>query len=97
MLCCCLCCRLQPFITGQPNKKIALEQISNSNPVPVPVGNPAAGGRAVLVESGPVVYDDAAAAAAAAEEEEEDEEEACVSAFDLLGSNEYGSDGDYDD
>ncbi|XP_034091183.1 BRF1 RNA polymerase III transcription initiation factor subunit a [Gymnodraco acuticeps] len=88
--------RLQPFITGQPNKKIALEQIGNSNPLPVPVGNPA-GGRAVLVESGPVVYDDAAAAAAAAEEEEEDEEEACVSAFDLLGSNEYGSDGDYDD
>ncbi|KAJ4939274.1 hypothetical protein JOQ06_028730 [Pogonophryne albipinna] len=47
-------------------------QIGNSNPLPVPVGNPA-GGRAVLVESGPVV------------------------AFDLLGSNEYGSDGDYDD
>lgn len=43
----------------------------------MPVGDPA-----VVVESGPVVYDDAAA-----EDEDEDEEEACVSAMDLLGSN----------
>lgn len=43
----------------------------------MPVGDPA-----VVVESGPVVYDDAAA-----EDEEEDEEEACVSAMDLLGGN----------
>lgn len=26
--CCCLCCRLQPFISGQPNKKLATEQVS---------------------------------------------------------------------
>ncbi|XP_074517117.1 BRF1 general transcription factor IIIB subunit a [Sebastes fasciatus] len=79
--------RLQPFITGQPSKKLAVEQIANSNPLPVPVGAPAA-----VVESGPVVYDDAAG-----EEEEEEEEEACVSAMDLMGSNDYGSDADYED
>ncbi|TDG99274.1 hypothetical protein EPR50_G00209250 [Perca flavescens] len=81
--------RLQPFISGQPNKKLAVEQIANPNPLPVAAGAPASG---VVVESGPVVYDDAAA-----EEEEEEEEEACVSAMELLGGNEYGSDGDYDD
>lgn len=43
----------------------------------MPVGDPA-----VVVESGPVVYDDAAA-----EDEEEEDEEACVSAMDLLGGN----------
>ncbi|KAF1374395.1 hypothetical protein PFLUV_G00228660 [Perca fluviatilis] len=81
--------RLQPFISGQPSKKLAVEQIANPNPLPVAAGAPASG---VVVESGPVVYDDAAA-----EEEEEEEEEACVSAMELLGGNEYGSDGDYDD
>ncbi|XP_044022713.1 BRF1 RNA polymerase III transcription initiation factor subunit a isoform X2 [Siniperca chuatsi] len=81
--------RLQPFISGQPNKKLAVEQIANSNPLPVPVGAPASG---VVVESGPVLYDDAAA-----EEEEEEEEETCVSAMEMLGGNDYGCDGDYDD
>ncbi|GLD47584.1 transcription factor IIIB 90 kDa subunit-like protein [Lates japonicus] len=81
--------RLQPFIAGQPNKKLAVEQVANSNPLPLPVGAPASG---VVVESGPVVYDDAAA-----DEEEEDEEETCVSAMELMGSNDYGCDGDYDD
>lgn len=52
-------------------------QTGSSNPLPVPAGDPA-----VVVESGPVVYDDAAA-----DEEEEEEEETCVSAMDLLGSN----------
>lgn len=47
------------------------------SPLPVPVGDPA-----VVVESGPVVYDDAAA-----DDEDEEDEEACVSAMDLLGSN----------
>ncbi|XP_037602957.1 transcription factor IIIB 90 kDa subunit-like [Sebastes umbrosus] len=79
--------RLQPFITGQPSKKLAVEQIANSSSLPVPVGAPAA-----VVESGPVVYDDVAG-----EEEEEEEEEACVSAMDLMGSNDYGSDADYED
>lgn len=46
-------------------------------PLPVPVGDPA-----VVVESGPVLYDEAAA-----EDEDEEDEEACVSAMDLLGSN----------
>ncbi|XP_054469410.1 LOW QUALITY PROTEIN: transcription factor IIIB 90 kDa subunit-like [Anoplopoma fimbria] len=86
--------RLQPFITGQPNKKLAVEQIGTSSPLPVPVGAPVgpASGVAVVVESGPVVYDDAAG-----EEEEEEEEEACLSAMDLMGSNDYGSDVDYED
>lgn len=51
-------------------------QTDNSNLTPVPAAVPA-----VLVESGPVVYDDAA------DEEDEDEEETCVSAMDLLGSS----------
>ncbi|XP_041827582.1 BRF1 RNA polymerase III transcription initiation factor subunit a isoform X2 [Melanotaenia boesemani] len=77
--------RLQPFITRQPNKKLAVEQ--TSTPLPTPVQAPASG---VVVESGPVVYDDG-------DEEEEEEEETCVSAMELLGGNDYGSDGDYDD
>ncbi|XP_045918594.1 transcription factor IIIB 90 kDa subunit-like [Micropterus dolomieu] len=85
--------RLQPFISGQPHKKLAAEQIANSNPLPVPVGDPAS---VVVVESGPVHYDDTAAAAAA-EEEDEEEEETCVSAMEMLGGNDYGCDGDYDD
>ncbi|XP_058470969.1 transcription factor IIIB 90 kDa subunit-like [Solea solea] len=80
--------RLQPFITGLPKKKMAMEQAAAHNPLPVPVGNPDIG---VVVESGPVVYDDAA------EEEEDEEEETCVSAMELLGSNDYGSDADYDE
>ncbi|KAM3594011.1 uncharacterized protein V6R79_000624 [Siganus canaliculatus] len=81
--------RLQPFITGQPNKKLALEQVANANPLPVAVGAPASG---VVVESGPVVYDDAGV-----DDEDEEEEETCVSAMDLMGGNDYGCDGDYDD
>ncbi|XP_076002787.1 BRF1 general transcription factor IIIB subunit a [Genypterus blacodes] len=81
--------RLQPFINGQPSKKMALEQVASSDPLPVPVE---AAGVSVVVESGPVVYDEGAA-----EEEEEEEEETCVSAMDLLGQDEYGSEGDYDE
>ncbi|XP_041668488.1 transcription factor IIIB 90 kDa subunit-like [Cheilinus undulatus] len=81
--------RLQPFISGQPNKKPTLEQVANSNPLPLPMGAPVSN---VVVESGPVVYDDAVA-----DEEDEDEEEPCVSAMDLMGGNDYGFDGDYDD
>ncbi|XP_074547546.1 BRF1 general transcription factor IIIB subunit a [Halichoeres trimaculatus] len=84
--------RLQPFVSGQPSKKLALEeQVPNSKPLPLPVGNPVSS-VAVVVESGPVVYDDVGG-----DEEEEDEEEACVSAMDLMGANDYGLDGDYDD
>uniref|UniRef100_A0A8C2X936 B-related factor 1 n=1 Tax=Cyclopterus lumpus TaxID=8103 RepID=A0A8C2X936_CYCLU len=71
--------RLQPFITGQPSKKLAVDQIGAASPLPVPAGDPAS---RVVVESGPVVYDDAAG-----DEEEDEEEEACVSAMDLMGSN----------
>ncbi|XP_072221905.1 BRF1 general transcription factor IIIB subunit a [Leuresthes tenuis] len=81
--------RLQPFITGQASKKLAVEQTSTSNPLPVPVEAPTSG---VVVESGPVVYDDGVA-----DEDEEEEEEPCVSAMALMGGNDYGSDGDYDD
>uniref|UniRef100_A0A4W5QFV4 Uncharacterized protein n=1 Tax=Hucho hucho TaxID=62062 RepID=A0A4W5QFV4_9TELE len=75
--------RLQPFISAQPHKKLALDQIAN----PLPVVSEAAP-HSVLVESGPVVYDDMG------DEEEEDEEESCVSAMQLLGGNEYGCDDD---
>ncbi|XP_037551026.1 BRF1 RNA polymerase III transcription initiation factor subunit a [Nematolebias whitei] len=80
--------RLQPFITRQPNKKLAVEQAAVSSPQPAPAASPVSG---LVVESGPVVYDDGAA------EEEEDEDEPCVSAMELLGGNDYGCDGDYDD
>ncbi|KAL6106038.1 brf1 [Pungitius sinensis] len=83
--------RLQPFISGQPSKKLAVDQAATAGPLPVGAPPPAAAA-GVVVESGPVVYDDAAG-----EEEEDEEEEACVSAMDLLGSNDYGSDADYDD
>lgn len=52
-------------------------QSAGPSPLPAPAGDPA-----VVVESGPVVYDDAAA-----EDEDEEEEETCVSAMDLLGNN----------
>lgn len=77
--------RLQPFISGQPGKKLAVEKAAAAAPVPAAA--------AVVVESGPVAYDDAAAE----DEDEDEEEEACVSAVDLLGSRDYGCDGDYDD
>ncbi|XP_057715105.1 transcription factor IIIB 90 kDa subunit-like [Corythoichthys intestinalis] len=76
--------RLQPFVTGQPKKKMAVQQ--PDGPAPVAVAEPPA----VLVESGPVVYDDAV------EEDEEEEEETCVSAMALMGNQDYGCD-DYDD
>lgn len=56
---------------------LSAQGAASSPPLPVPVGDPA-----VVVESGPVVYDEAAA-----DEEDEEDEEACVSAMDLLGSN----------
>ncbi|XP_019734127.1 BRF1 general transcription factor IIIB subunit a [Hippocampus comes] len=77
--------RLQPFVTGQPNKKMAVQQPSSEAPVA------AAAPPAPLVESGPVVYDDAVA-----EEDEDEEEETCVSAMALIGAQDYGCD-DYDD
>ncbi|RVE66341.1 hypothetical protein OJAV_G00106220 [Oryzias javanicus] len=82
--------RLQPFVSRRPNKKQAREssQDSISSPLPVPA---AASASEVVVESGPVMYNDVA------EEEEDEEEDTCVSAMELLGGNDYGCDGDYDD
>ncbi|XP_061699233.1 transcription factor IIIB 90 kDa subunit-like isoform X2 [Syngnathoides biaculeatus] len=79
--------RLQPFVSGQPDKKMAVQQpgVAVAVPAPAPAPPPA------LVESGPVVYDDAAA-----DEDEDDDEETCMSAMELLGAREYGGD-DYDD
>ncbi|CAB1420813.1 unnamed protein product [Pleuronectes platessa] len=62
--------------------------VGSSQPLPVPAGDPAI---AVLVESGPVVYDEAA------DEEEEEEEDPCMSAMEMMGSNDYGCDGEYED
>ncbi|XP_077477770.1 transcription factor IIIB 90 kDa subunit-like [Stigmatopora argus] len=76
--------RLQPFVTGPPKKKMAVNQLASQ--APEAVATPPA----VLVESGPVVYDDAA------EEEDDEEEETCVSAMALMESQDYGCD-DYDD
>ncbi|XP_051942125.1 BRF1 RNA polymerase III transcription initiation factor subunit a [Hippocampus zosterae] len=81
----CLGKRLQPFVTGQPNKKMAVQQPSSAAPVA------AAAPPAPLVESGPVVYDDAAA-----DEDEDEEEESCMSAVALMGTQDYGCD-NYDD
>ncbi|XP_036065756.1 transcription factor IIIB 90 kDa subunit isoform X1 [Oryzias melastigma] len=87
--------RLQPFVSRHPNKKQAVEnrsaqssQESTFSPLPAPA---AASASEVVVESGPVIYNDAA------DEEEDEEEDACVSAMELLGGNDYGCDGDYDD
>ncbi|KAM4723704.1 BRF1 general transcription factor IIIB subunit a [Anableps anableps] len=79
--------RLQPFISRQPNKKLAVEQTEASSPPSVPAAAPPSG---VVVESGPVFYDDV-------DEEEDEEEETCVSAMELLGGDGYGCDGEYDD
>ncbi|KAM8833393.1 BRF1 general transcription factor IIIB subunit a isoform 1-T1 [Synchiropus picturatus] len=93
--------RLQPFISHQPSKKVALEQVtpltSNSGAQQTPAASllsdqdRAPAPAPALVESGPVVYEDGED-----EEEEPEEEEACVSAMELLGGAEYGCD-DYDD
>ncbi|XP_054913144.1 BRF1 RNA polymerase III transcription initiation factor subunit a [Poeciliopsis prolifica] len=78
--------RLQPFISRQPKKKLAVEQTEAPPPRAVTAEAPPS----AVVESGPVLYDDA-------DEEEDEEEETCVSAMELLGGDGYGCDGDYDD
>ncbi|XP_007574960.1 transcription factor IIIB 90 kDa subunit-like [Poecilia formosa] len=79
--------RLQPFISRQPNKKLAVEQTKAPPPTAATAEAPPS---AAVVESGPVLYDDV-------DEEEDEEEETCVSAMELLGGDGYGCDGDYDD
>ncbi|KAI1895384.1 hypothetical protein AGOR_G00105740 [Albula goreensis] len=79
--------RLRPLISGQPAKKLAVDQAAFS----ASQAEPAEPSHPVLVESGPVVYEDMA------EEEDEEEEEPCVSAMQLMGGNDYGCDvDDYD-
>ncbi|XP_056400902.1 transcription factor IIIB 90 kDa subunit isoform X1 [Hyla sarda] len=77
--------RLRPLVSTQPPKKAALEQESSS-----PVES-----QAVVVESGPVTYNPEEDIEE--EEEEEEEEQHCVSAFQLLGGNDYGCEVDDED
>ncbi|XP_064180477.1 transcription factor IIIB 90 kDa subunit-like [Anguilla rostrata] len=79
--------RLRPLISGQPSKKLAIDQAALGGASAGPSDQP----QSVLVESGPVVYEDVA------EEEEEEEEEPCFSAMQLMGGTEYGCEGDDDD
>ncbi|KAJ8356447.1 hypothetical protein SKAU_G00192410 [Synaphobranchus kaupii] len=73
--------RLRPLISAQANKKLAVEQAALTSPPPAPPGPSVP----VVVESGPVEYEEEAE-----EEEEEVEIEPCVSAMELMGSNDYG-------
>ncbi|CAL8302982.1 unnamed protein product [Boreogadus saida] len=83
---------LQPFITGQPAKKVAVEQAPALGAAPGAAADPSRPtALAAVVESGPVVYDDAG------DDEEDDDEEPCFSAMQLMGSNDYGCEGDYDE
>ncbi|PNJ26015.1 BRF1 isoform 3 [Pongo abelii] len=85
--------RLRPLVSTQPAKKVATgEALLPSSPT---LGSEPARPQAVLVESGPVSYH----ADEEADEEEPDEEdgEPCVSALQMMGSNDYGCDGDEDD
>ncbi|XP_077612883.1 transcription factor IIIB 90 kDa subunit isoform X4 [Crocuta crocuta] len=85
--------RLRPMVSAQPAKKAAVGET-------VPPSPPALGAEptrptAVLVESGPVSYhpedepDE--------DEPDEDDGEPCVSALQMLGSSDYGCDGEEDD
>ncbi|XP_069853525.1 transcription factor IIIB 90 kDa subunit isoform X2 [Dipodomys merriami] len=85
--------RLKPLVSAQPTKKAAIGEALLPN-------SPALGAEpvrpsAVLVESGPVSYHPDEEA----DEEEADEEdgEPCVSALQMMGSNDYGCDADDDD
>ncbi|XP_048217866.1 transcription factor IIIB 90 kDa subunit isoform X1 [Perognathus longimembris pacificus] len=85
--------RLKPLVSSQPAKKAAIGEALLPNP-------PALGAEpvrpsAVLVESGPVSYHPEEDA----DEEDADEEdgEPCVSALQMMGSNDYGCDADDDD
>nr|AAC50170.1 TFIIIB 90 kDa subunit [Homo sapiens]prf//2116442A transcription factor IIIB [Homo sapiens] len=85
--------RLRTLVSTQPAKKVATgEALLPSSPT---LEAEPARPQAVLVESGPVSYH----ADEEADEEEPDEEdgEPCVSALQMMGSNDYGCDGDEDD
>ncbi|XP_072618609.1 transcription factor IIIB 90 kDa subunit isoform X1 [Vulpes vulpes] len=84
--------RLRPMVSAQPAKKAAVGETVLPSP-------PALGAEAVrptaVVESGPVSYhpeedpDD--------EDPDEEDGEPCVSALQMMGSNDYGCDGEEDD
>ncbi|XP_008053473.1 transcription factor IIIB 90 kDa subunit [Carlito syrichta] len=85
--------RLRPLVSKQPAKKAAVREA-------LPACSPCTGAEparpeAVLVESGPVSYH----ADEEADEEDPDEEdgEPCVSALQMMGSSDYGCDGDDDE
>ncbi|XP_025299742.1 transcription factor IIIB 90 kDa subunit isoform X2 [Canis lupus baileyi] len=84
--------RLRPMVSAQPAKKAAVGETVLPSP-------PALGAEAVrpaaVVESGPVSYHPEEDP----DEEDPDEEdgEPCVSALQMMGSNDYGCDGEEDD
>ncbi|KAF4090226.1 hypothetical protein AMELA_G00049500 [Ameiurus melas] len=79
--------RLWTPISAQLSKKPLVDQVVSEAPAaPTAVTH-----NAVVVESGPVVYEELI------EEEEEDEEEQCLSAMQLMGGDDYGYDSDDDD
>lgn len=84
--------RLRPMVSTQLAKKAAAGETLLPSP---PLGAEPVGPSAVVVESGPVSYHPEEDA----EEEDLDEEdgEPCVSALQMMGSNDYGCDVDDDD
>ncbi|XP_027951575.1 transcription factor IIIB 90 kDa subunit [Eumetopias jubatus] len=84
--------RLRPMVSAQPAKKAAVGETSLLS---LPTLGAAPDRPAAVVESGPVSYhpeDDP-------DEEDPDEEdgEPCVSALQMMGSNDYGCDGEEDE
>ncbi|XP_045308144.1 transcription factor IIIB 90 kDa subunit isoform X1 [Leopardus geoffroyi] len=85
--------RLRPMVSAQPAKKAAARE-----PLPLSpstLGAEPAKPTAVLVESGPVSYhpeDDPDE-----DDPDEDDGEPCVSALQMMGSGDYGCDGEEDD
>ncbi|XP_006839543.1 PREDICTED: transcription factor IIIB 90 kDa subunit isoform X2 [Chrysochloris asiatica] len=87
--------RLRPLVSAQPAKKAALrEAVLPSTPaLPAPGAEPVRS--SIVVESGPVSYHHEEDVEE--DDGEEEEGEPCVSALQMMGSNEYGCEGDDDD
>ncbi|XP_032883406.1 transcription factor IIIB 90 kDa subunit [Amblyraja radiata] len=79
--------RLRPLISAVPLKKVAASEspAAESGPAVEQAAQPGA----VLVESGPVLYNEEEVEVEE-EEEQEEEEENCLSALQLIGGNDYG-------
>lgn len=85
--------RLRPMVSAQPAKKAAVGE--TLPPSPPTLGAEPARPTTVLVESGPVSYhpeDDPDE-----DDPDEDDGEPCVSALQMMGSSDYGCDGEDDD